>query len=82
LAFLLLISISFEGLNLNLYRDLFETEALIDYPELSELLSLDLASKNEDTINLTEFGIERSDTLGFWFFSVKVRRLMAEYELI
>lgn len=79
--YILLSLLSNEGLNFKLYRDIFSTEILTDYPELTELLALNLATKERDIISLTEFGIERSDTIGYWFFSDKVRQLMEEYKL-
>lgn len=79
--YILLSLLSDEGLNLKLYRDRFSTEAFADYPELSELLSLDLAKQDLDILKLTETGIERSDSIGYWFFSEKVRHLMQEYKI-
>ncbi|MGL6343115.1 MAG: STM4012 family radical SAM protein, partial [Waterburya sp.] len=71
--YILLSLLSNEGLNLKQYRDTFRAELFNDYPELTELRLLDLAIANQNAIELTEFGIERSDTIGFWFFSEKVR---------
>ena len=79
--YILLSLLSNEGLNVQQYHRYFQTELSIDYPELKELLHLDLATQNDHTIKLTQFGIERSDTIGYWFFSEKVRQLMAESEL-
>ena len=79
--YILISLLSSEGLSLKQYQYNFGTELLIDYPELTELLELKLATMNRNTINLTKLGIERSDTIGYWFFSDKVRRLMREYEL-
>jgi oxygen-independent coproporphyrinogen-3 oxidase len=79
--YILLSLLSEEGLNLPQYHQTFTTELFRDYPELRELVELNLATNNGHTIKLTEFGIERSDTIGCWFFSDKVRRLMKEYEL-
>lgn len=79
--YILLSLLSNEGLNLKQYHHTFNTELFSDYPELRELFELNLATNNGDIISLTEFGIERSDTIGYWFFSDKVRRLMDEYEV-
>lgn len=79
--YILISLLSNEGLSLKQYHHNFATELLIDYPELTELLELKLATKQRDTISLTELGIERSDTIGYWFFSHKVRQLITEYEL-
>lgn len=79
--YILIFLLSNEGLSLKQYHHNFATELLIDYPELTELLELKLATKERDTISLTELGIERADTIGYWFFSHKVRQLMTEYKL-
>ena len=79
--YILISLLSNEGLSFKQYHYNFGTELSIDYPELTELLELKLATKNRDTISLTELGIERSDTIGYWFFSSKVRQLISEYEL-
>lgn len=79
--YILISLLSNEGLSLKQYHHNFATELLIDYPELTELLELKLATKERDTISLTELGIERADTIGYWFFSHKVRQLMTEYKL-
>ncbi|MEH2074020.1 MAG: hypothetical protein V7K57_06455 [Nostoc sp.] len=42
---------------------------------------MNLAIKDEDILQLTEFGIEHSDTIGAWLFSEKVQELMQGYEL-
>ncbi|MFN6564763.1 MAG: STM4012 family radical SAM protein [Nostoc sp. ChiSLP01] len=79
--YILLSLLSNEGLNLINYRLRFASEVDADFPELSQLLSLNLAIKDEDSLHLTEFGIERSDTIGAWLFSEKVQELMQVYEL-
>ncbi|AVH71460.1 STM4012 family radical SAM protein [Nostoc sp. 'Lobaria pulmonaria (5183) cyanobiont'] len=79
--YILLSLLSNEGLNLISYRQRFGSEVDTDFPEFSELLALNLAIKDEDILQLTEFGIERSDTIGAWLFSEKVQELMQGYEL-
>ncbi|MBD2488208.1 STM4012 family radical SAM protein [Aulosira sp. FACHB-615] len=79
--YILLSLLSDEGLNFVNYRLRFASEVDADFPELSELLTLSLAMKDEDSLHLTEFGIERSDTIGAWLFSEKVQELMQGYEL-
>jgi oxygen-independent coproporphyrinogen-3 oxidase len=76
----LLSLLSDEGLNCTAYRTYFETDVFADLPELSELLPLGLATLEQETLHLTDVGIERSDTIGAWLFSDKVRHLMEEYE--
>ncbi|MBE9128466.1 MULTISPECIES: STM4012 family radical SAM protein [unclassified Coleofasciculus] len=79
--YILLSLLSDEGLNQVNYCDRFGTDAFIDFPELSELIQLNLASLNNHTLVLTQAGIERSDTIGSWLFSDKVRQLMQAYNL-
>ncbi len=79
--YILLSLLSEDGLNLVSYRDLFGTDAFIDFPELSELQSLNLANLENDILRLTESGVERSDTIGSWLFSDNVRQLMQAYDL-
>ena len=79
--YILLSLLSDEGLNCASYRQQFDSEVYADFPEFSELLALNLAIKDEDILQLTEFGIERSDTIGAWLFSEKVQELMQDYEL-
>ncbi len=79
--YILISLLSNEGIDLEKYQDRFNAGLFTDYPELKKLLELDLATKTDSTIKLTEFGIERSDTIGYWFFSDTVNRLMDGYEL-
>ncbi|MBN3898227.1 MAG: STM4012 family radical SAM protein [Nostoc sp. NOS(2021)] len=79
--YILLSLLSDEGLNCASYRQQFRSEVYADFPEFSELIALNLAIKDEDILQLTEFGIERSDTIGAWLFSEKVQELMDGYEL-
>ncbi len=79
--YILLSLLSYEGLNLLGYRQRFNSDVYADFPEFSELVALNLAIRDEDILQLTEFGIERSDTIGAWLFSEKVQELMQDYEL-
>jgi len=79
--YILLSVLSDEGLNCASYLQQFGSEVYADFPEFSELLALNLAIKDEDILQLTEFGIERCDTIGSWLFSEKVQELMQDYEL-
>jgi oxygen-independent coproporphyrinogen-3 oxidase len=79
--YLLLSLLSNKGLNLNDYFKYFQTLAFIDFPELNELLKLNIAILNQSTLQLTPAGIEHSDSIGSWFFSENVRNLMQTYQL-
>nr|WP_039753473.1 STM4012 family radical SAM protein [Hassalia byssoidea] len=78
--YILLSLFSDEGLNLADYQNQFGTD-VIAFPELSQLLSLNLATQDEQILRLTEVGIEKSDVIGAWLFSEKVNQLMQSYEL-
>jgi oxygen-independent coproporphyrinogen-3 oxidase len=79
--YILLSLLSDEGLSFAAYRQQFGTDAIADFPELPQLLSLKLANLDNETLRLTEFGVERSDTIGAWLFSDKVQQLMQTYEV-
>ncbi|NES23655.1 MAG: coproporphyrinogen III oxidase family protein [Symploca sp. SIO3E6] len=79
--YILLSLLAQEGLNLVDYHCHFTTEAFLDFPELSELLQLGLADRDNQTLHLTEMGMERSDNIGSWLFSEQVRQLMQTYQM-
>jgi oxygen-independent coproporphyrinogen-3 oxidase len=79
--YILLSLLSHQGLNIAAYYQQFGSDVYADFSELSELLTLNLAIKDEEILQLTEFGIERSDTIGAWLFSEKVQELMQDYDL-
>jgi oxygen-independent coproporphyrinogen-3 oxidase len=67
--------------NLSSYRARFGCDALDDLPDLAELVEHGLARQSAGLLQLTEAGLERSDTIGPWLYSARVRRLMEAYEL-
>jgi len=69
------------GLNLNNYRNHFNTDAMSDIPELQELELLDMAVKESSMMRLTPEGLAHSDTIGPWLYSDKVKSKMEDYEL-
>ncbi|MGB3640198.1 MAG: STM4012 family radical SAM protein [Rivularia sp. (in: cyanobacteria)] len=79
--YILLSLLSHEGLNLGSYQKRFNTKAFDDFPELSELFDLNLATEDKGILQLTQLGVEYSDAVGEWLFSDKVRDLMQRYEL-
>ena len=70
-----------EGLRLDSYRVRFGTQALEDYPELCRMVEMGLAVLGDGALKLTARGIERSDTIGPWLYTDKVRSRMEAYEL-
>ena len=69
------------GLEFEPYQTRFGTTPLTDYPQLNELVELELAALTPAGLQLTAAGLERSDTLGVWLYSAQVRGRMEEYEL-
>jgi oxygen-independent coproporphyrinogen-3 oxidase len=68
-----------EGLDLTAYRRRFASDALADLPQLAALAESDLASLNDDRLQLTAAGLERSDAIGPWLYSPAVRRRTEGY---
>lgn len=69
-----------EGLSLSDYHQNFHTDALTDFPQLNDLLTLELATKTDDGLLLNPAGVEVSDTLGVWLYSPQVKALMEDYQ--
>jgi len=69
------------GLNLDSYRLRFDSDVFSDLPEVRDLLCSELATLTENVMILTAAGIERSDTIGPWLYSARVKELMRGYQL-
>jgi oxygen-independent coproporphyrinogen-3 oxidase len=70
-----------DGLDFSAYRRRFDTDVAADFPELAELEQQGLADFGPEGIHLSEFGWERSDTIGPWLYSPRVSELMRSFEL-
>lgn len=68
-----------DGLDLAAYRARFASEALEDLPALAELEPAGLAAREAQRLRLTADGLERSDAIGPWLVSSRVRELMRGY---
>jgi oxygen-independent coproporphyrinogen III oxidase len=68
-----------EGLNFSDYRQNFGSDALADFPQLYDLLTLELAEQKADKLVLNPLGLEVSDTIGVWLYSPQVQELMEGY---
>ncbi|MGH1397154.1 MAG: STM4012 family radical SAM protein [Trichormus sp.] len=79
--YILLSLLSHEGVNLTTYHQIFQSNIYIDFPELTQLINLELATPTQKTLNLTPKGIELSDIIGAWLFSEQVNQLMQNYNL-
>jgi oxygen-independent coproporphyrinogen-3 oxidase len=71
--------LSSQGLDLADYALRFGSRASDDLPELAELEPLGLATTELEILRLTEEGLERSDVIGPWLYSSRVRELMEDY---
>lgn len=68
-----------EGLDVSHYAFRFGTDPTDDFPDLLTFRDLGLIQYNHPRWTPTPLGLERSDTLGPWFFSPRVQSLTAEY---
>jgi len=69
-----------DGLDSARYAARFGTDPADDFPDLRTFADLGLFDFDDGTWLPTPLGLERSDAVGPWFFSPRVRRLAAEYE--
>ena len=77
--FLILSLLLAEGLDIPEYEQFFGSSPLVHFPELQELVELEMASSDGARLRLTELGIEWSDAIGPWLYSHRVRQLMSEF---
>jgi oxygen-independent coproporphyrinogen III oxidase len=68
-------------LSLTRYAAFFNSNILKDFPELEELFELQCIEEIDDKIVLTPKGLELSDVIGPWLYSVEVKSLMEEYQV-
>lgn len=68
-----------EGLQFGYYTERFGTQALSDWPQLTELVDLGLGEVRDGGLILTERGFERSDAVGRWLVSPAVASRMQAY---
>ena len=69
-----------DGLDLGDYRARFATEALTDLPQLEEIIQAGWATAVDDRLVLNDQGIERSDAVGPFLRSPRVKALMEAWE--
>lgn len=70
-----------EGLYFADYEHRFKTAPMNDVPELNELKRLGLAEESDGVLRLNALGFERSDAIGPWLASSRVRSQMQEFAL-
>lgn len=69
-----------DGLDAARYAVRFGSDPAADFPDLRTLADLGLLRYDDGRWTPTPAGLERSDALGPWFFSARVRNLTAGYE--
>jgi oxygen-independent coproporphyrinogen-3 oxidase len=70
-----------DGLDRAAYRRRFASDALTDLPALADLERNGLAAIAAESIRLNDAGIERSDAIGPWLYSPRVKELMCSFDL-
>lgn len=74
--------LQFDGIARREYELAFGVDVLQHIPELSAMQQHRLATIDDDRIQLTSDGMARSDAIGPWLYSERVRKLMQHYELV
>ena len=69
-----------EGLDRTRYQTRFGTDPAADFPDLAGFADVGLLRFDAGHWMPTALGLERSDAVGPWFFSARVRILTGEYE--
>lgn len=67
-------------LDFNRYNNFFGTDALLDFPQLTQLYEMQLAAQDKDILKLNLAGLELSDVIGPWLYSKKVKAMMEDFE--
>jgi oxygen-independent coproporphyrinogen III oxidase len=68
-----------EGIKLGAYSNRFKSNLLKDWPQLQELIALDLAELDASTLRLNSRGLKLSDAIGPWLYSPAMQALSAGY---
>jgi oxygen-independent coproporphyrinogen III oxidase len=72
--------LSNEGLTRGRYTARFGSDVVADLPELDEIVQRGYGAWTGDVLRLNDRGIERSDAIGPWLQSARVRALMEAWE--
>lgn len=74
--YIILSILTLEGLSLSQYYQRFNSQLLEDFPKLTELTESGFAVTHKEIIQLTEKGVENSDSIGPWLYSQQVNNLV------
>lgn len=67
------------GLSSEAYQKRFNSHFLQDYPELHELIDLQLITQSDQCWQLTKQGLALSDLIGPWFYASDIEQRMKNY---
>jgi oxygen-independent coproporphyrinogen-3 oxidase len=70
------------GLSMHAYHRRFESDVLMDFPQLQELFALRFAAQSEDLLQLNGEGLSWSDSIGPWLYSEETNARMGACELV
>ncbi|MEQ8791336.1 MAG: STM4012 family radical SAM protein [Pirellulaceae bacterium] len=70
-----------DGLALEAYEQRFGRAVEEDFPQLEELMELELGARDGGVLRLTGEGLSWSDVIGPWLYSAEVSSRMQAYEL-
>lgn len=70
-----------EGVNYQAYQARFASELVTDFPQLGELVNLELGKRDGLFFRLTADGLSWSDVIGPWLYSAEVTSRMEAFEL-
>lgn len=68
-----------EGINAKDYGSTFNSNLWEDFPELNQLMDMQLATHADQQLQLTSDGLAYSDLLGHWFIADAVKTKMQDY---
>jgi oxygen-independent coproporphyrinogen III oxidase len=77
--YVLLSMLQADGMSRSEYSARFGGDVMDDLPQLADLERLGLMEPVPGRLKLTTTGLERSDAIGPWLFSARIRRLMETY---
>lgn len=70
------------GLSIELYQKRFASSPFTDYPQLAELVELQLIEDKQSCWQLTQRGLELADLIGPWFYAPDIEQRMNSYQLV
>jgi oxygen-independent coproporphyrinogen III oxidase len=69
------------GLDTKRYREIFDHDAMLEYPLLPQLIDHGMARLEDGIFRLTDTGIDYSDAIGPDLYSTDIKQLINDFEL-